>query len=201
MKKQVVVIHGGDTFDTYEAYIEFSKGFELDFGRLRAEKWKDSLGEKLGDDFDVFCPEMPCKQNAKYLEWKIRFNKLVPFFEDEVVLVGHSLGGIFLAKYLSEHIVSKKVRAVFLVAAPFIGTKKYSLVDFVLPKSLDTLEHQTGKIFLYQSEDDPVVPFDHLEMYRQKLPRAEVVIFKDRKHFNQPEFPELVEQIRSVFDC
>ena len=63
---------------------------------------------------------------------------------------------------------------------------------------MEKFEKQAGKIYLYHSEDDPIVPFADLEKYAQKLPSAEKVIFKDKGHFNLPEFPEIVEKINSL---
>ena len=104
MKKQVVVIHGGDTFKTYEQYLRFLKRFDIDFERYRSGKndWKTNLREALGEEYEVIAPVMPNKNNAKYPEWQIWFEKFIPFLNGEIILVGHSLGGTFIAKYLSE---------------------------------------------------------------------------------------------------
>jgi len=202
MKKQVVAIHGGETFDTYEEYFSFLENLEFDFERIRLKEksWKKTLGEKLGEEFEVILPEMPNPLNAKYVEWKIMFDKLAPFLNDNVVLIGHSLGGAFLAKYLSENIFPKKIIATFLVSAPF-GDKDLepSLGDFVFNGALAKVQGQGGKIFLCQSKDDLCVPFSDLEKYKQELPKAEAIVFEDRGHFNQPEFPELAEKIKSIF--
>ena len=104
MKKQVVVIHGADTFDTYEDSLKFLRNFEIDsLEYFKGKNWKTSLQERLGDEFEVISPRMPNTLNAKYLEWKIWFEKLVPLLNEEVILIGHSLGGTFLAKYLAEN--------------------------------------------------------------------------------------------------
>jgi hypothetical protein len=76
MKKQVVIIHGGDTYDSYEKYLEDLKALKLDFTRVTKKSWKDSFEEDLGEGFEVIRPEMPNWMNAKYLEWKIWFDKL-----------------------------------------------------------------------------------------------------------------------------
>jgi len=55
-----------------------------------------------------------------------------------------------------------------------------------------------GKIFLVHSKDDPVVPFEEMEIYSEKLPEAERVVFENNGHFNQEHFPELVEMIRGL---
>lgn len=199
MKKQVVVIHGGDTFDSYEEYILFLEEFEVDLEYLRKKGWKSSLQKELGEDFDVIAPQMPNKFNAKYSEWKLWFDKYVPLFNDEVVLVGHSQGGTFLSKYLSENKMSKKIKGVFLVAAPYDDETQYTLGDFKLKKSLEQFEEQAGEIFLYQSKDDPLVPFTDFEKYTKELPKAHVEVFESREHFNQEEFPEIVRDIKKVF--
>jgi hypothetical protein len=143
---------------------------------------------------------MPNSLNAKYIEWKIIFDKLAPFLNDRVVLIGHSLGGVFLAKYLSENKFPKKIIATFLVSAPF-GDKNFepTLADFIFNGDLSKLQEQGGKIFLYYSKDDLCVPFTDLERYKQELPEAEAMVFEDRGHFNQPEFLEIVEKIKNVF--
>ncbi|MEW6616992.1 MAG: alpha/beta hydrolase [Patescibacteria group bacterium] len=200
MKKQVVVIHGGDSFDTHEEYISFLKNFEIDsLDYFRGKSWKTTLQERLGDDFEVILPRMPNPFDARYAEWKIWFDKLVPFLNDGVMLVGHSLGGIFLAKYLSENKFPKTITATILVSAPFDGEgDEESLVDFVLPSSIELFEKQGGKIIIYQSKDDTSVLPIQCEKYKKALPSAYVMMFEDRGHFTQEEFPELVEKIKEI---
>lgn len=192
MKKQVVVIHGGDTFDTQDEYINFLKEFKIDsLDYFRKRGWKKDLQSKLGDEYDVILPEMPNKFNAKYEEWKIWFDKLPPLLDDNIILVGHSMGGVFLAKYLAEDRLEKSIRGTFLIAAPFEG-------DFHLPQDIRLLAEQGGKIFLYHSKDDTQVPFNELTKYQKALPNATARIFDNRGHFNQEEFPELVEDIKGL---
>ncbi|MEK7669458.1 MAG: alpha/beta fold hydrolase [Patescibacteria group bacterium] len=136
---------------------------------------------------------------AKYAEWKILFDKIVPLLDEEVIFVGHSLGGIFLAKYLSEESCSKKVKAVFLVSAPFnTGSEWDRNVDFILPEDMSELSNQVEDIFLYHSKDDPIVPFSDCLNYKKALPRAQVKVFEDRQHFNQENFPEILEDIKNL---
>jgi len=104
-----------------------------------------------------------------------------------------------LAKYLSENKFPKKILATFLVSPPYDNKgMNESLGDFVLPKSLDRLNKQGGKIFIYQSKDDPVVPYSHLGKYKKALPNAIIREFKKRGHFDQPKFPELIKDIKSL---
>lgn len=200
MKQQIIVIGGGDTYDSYEEYLSYLNSYEitgLDY--FKKKGWKVSLQEKMGKEFEVIVPRMPNKLNAKYEEWKIWFEKLLPLLNKEIILVGHSLGGTFLAKYLSENNVSPKIRSVFLVAPPYDAQDSdYTLGDFDLPDSLDMFANQTDTIVIYHSKDDTVAPFVDLEKYIKALPNAKAVVFEDREHFGQEEFPELVEEVKKL---
>jgi uncharacterized protein len=201
MKSQILLVHGGDTFNTYEEYFSFLAEFPIEIDQYRVKKvsWKRGLPDALGTDYEVIAPDMPSKGNAKYAEWKLWFEKFFPYLDSKVILVGHSLGGTFLAKYLSENEFPKTVRALFMVSAPFDDRDAdYSLADFTLPKNLSLLAHQAQKIFLYYSRDDRVVPFADLKKYQSALPNAIAKIFTDRGHFNQETFPELVHDIQSI---
>ena len=201
MKKQVFIIHGGDTFKTYEEYLLFLKDWEIDFEKYKENKknWKINLQEELGDEFEVIAPKMPNKINAKYLEWKIWFEKFIPYITEGVILVGHSLGGSFLVKFLSENDMPKKIRGTFLVAPVYDeDSNGYSLADFKLPDNLSGFEKQGGQIFIYHSEDDPVVPFNNLGKFKEKLISAKTIIFKNKQHFGQEKLPEIVKDIKGL---
>lgn len=198
MKKQVLIIHGGDTFETYDKYLDFLRNHEIDFERSKTGKddWKPGLRKSLGSSYEVITPSMPNKNNAQFSEWKLWFEKFIPFLHDGVVLVGHSMGGIFLAKYLSENQFPKKIKAVFLIGAVYDkDSENYPVVSFTLP---DNLNLQTENTMIYHSKDDPVVPFSALEQYKKALPNAQARVFNNRGHLNQEEFPELVQDILNL---
>ncbi|MBI3638311.1 alpha/beta hydrolase [Candidatus Wolfebacteria bacterium] len=201
MKQQIIVIHGGSTFSTYGKYLSCLKKYKIDFEwyRLNKADWKKTLGKTLGKKFEVILPEMPNKRNVKYIEWKIWFEKFIPYIRPNVILIGHSLGGTFLAKYLSENKFSKKIKAVFFIAPPYNGRLRDLLAaDFKLPKSLVKLQKQSGKIFIYHSKDDKIVPFAEFEKYQKSLPSAIKRIYTQKGHFNQEKFPELVKDIKNL---
>lgn len=199
MKTQIFAIHGGETFDTYEEYLQDLLQKEFDLARFGVRDWKANLAERLGENYTVILPRMPNLFNAKYIEWKIWFDKIVPYLEEEAILMGHSLGGIFLVKYLAENTIPKRAKALFLIAAPFDDAdSEYSLADFVLPASFEKLQDQAGKIFIYHSKDDPIVPIVDVHKYERALPSATVRIFDGRQHFNQVDFPEIVADIKSL---
>lgn len=202
MKQQIFVIHGGDTFNTNQEYLSSLEKFEANLEKLQKKGWKDSLSESLGSDYDVYLVKMPNAFNAKYKEWKLWFEKYLPLLNDNLILIGHSLGAIFLAKYLSEETISRKIKATFLVSAPFdkddIGRDDIrKLPEFAIEKPLTKLAEQTGELYMYHSKDDPVVFYSEFERYSEQLPNAHMKSFEDRQHFNQETFPEIIEDIRN----
>ena len=103
-----------------------------------------------------------------------------------------------MAEYLSENNYPKKIKATFLVGAPYNTPTIHPLVDFVITSSLDRFIKQGGKITLYHSKDDVVVPFENAERYHKEIPDAVFRVFEDRGHFNTESFPEIVEDLKSV---
>lgn len=197
--RQVVVIHGGETFDSKEEYLTWLRAQVVELDRNKPKRWKSNLQTDLGEGYEVITPSMPNAFDAKYAEWKIWFEKYLPLLDDTLIFVGHSLGGIFLAKYLAENTIGKRVLGTFLIAAPFSSEgAPYSLADFELPSSLERLAAQSERVHLFHSTDDPVVPFSDLAKYQAQLPYARVSIFGDRDHFSQEAFPELIEAIKEL---
>jgi len=197
MKTQIITIHGGETFGSYDAYILWLKSYKLDFEFMEMKSWKDSLKENLGDEYDILSMRMPNSFNAKYLEWKIWFEKFVPYIQDNSIFIGNSLGGIFLSKYFSENDYPKGVKGIFMLAAPYGPVSPTDdMADFVLQSDLSKLASYGEKVHLYHSKDDPVVPFSHLAKYEKELPNAKVRSFEDKGHFHVLGLPELIEDIK-----
>lgn len=195
MKQQVVYIHGGKAFSKYENFLEYLRTTEVDPFKEHEERWPTNLASELGDGFEVIAPSMPNKQNARYEEWKIWFERHIPFLRGGVTLLGWSQGGYFLVRYLTENVLPVSVRALYLVAAPFyaedFGGEDGGDFAFDL-KLLPRLEDQVPNVHIFHSTDDFVVPYEHAEAYATHMKHAELTTFTDRNHFLQERFPELV---------
>ena len=195
-KKQIIVIHGGEAWETYDAYFEHLQQYEFTqekFNKLVLRRWKDRLQEDLGNSCIVLRPDMPCAYNAKFAEWKLWFDKIMPYINDGCVMVGHSLGANFLAKYLAIENISVDIDQLHLVAGCF-----GYIEGFELPRSLKKIEDVCDDIFIYHSHDDPVVDFSDAQKYKEALPHAHLIAFKDRHHFIGENFPEIVQNIKKV---
>ena len=189
--KQILIIHGGDSFSSYDAYIRSLRSLEISYDRLRPQKkWKTWLVEQL-PEADVLLPTFPNGSNAVYDEWVIYFEKLLPFLHDEVYLIGHSLGAMFLAKYLNEAPLNKPVKKLLLVAGGYDDESMEDLGSFKVT-SAKNLPQSADEIHLFHSEDDPVVPYSELAKFQEDLPGAIDHSFENRGHFLDESFPELL---------
>ncbi len=197
--KQVIVIHGGTTFSNYEDYLQYLSTKPINIDRLKYQSyWKEHLQAELGNSYEVLLPKMPNSTNADYREWTLWFENLASVITDDCILIGHSLGGIFLAKYLSENQFPSHIKATILIAAPYNDESQEDLGDFKLDSISDRFTSQAGKVALFFGKDDPVIAISEIEKYREDIPTADFYILSAPDHFMRPSFPELIELIRSI---
>ncbi len=192
------MIHGGMTFKNRKDYLHYLKTREI---RIKKKVyWSiDYLDKKIGKDFGIIRPRMPMQDNAKYEDWKIYFERFIPYLKSPFILIGSSLGGIFLAQYLSEHKLPKKALSTYLICPPFDNeiTEEDLVGGFKLKSDLSLLEKNSKNLYLLFSKDDDVVPVNHAEKYRKKLKNAKIIIYESKGgHFDVTEFPEIVKMIK-----
>jgi predicted alpha/beta hydrolase family esterase len=153
-KKQVLFIHGGG-----------------DDGYAADAKLSASLQEALGAAYNVRYPKMPDEDTPDF-GWGRQIGEEISAINEEVVLVGHSLGASMLLKYVSEHKVYNQIAGLFLISTPFwTGDKEWKKGLMLRENFADTLPPDIP-IFLYHSKDDEEVSVAHLAIYAKKLPRA-----------------------------
>lgn len=197
-KPQILMVHGGMTFKNERDYLHWLKTRKI--STVKRPYWEADLEEKLGRKFEIIRPRMPKQDDAKYKDWKIVFERYLPLLRSNFILIGSSLGGIFLAKYLSENKLPKKALSVYLVCAPFDNSlPTEDLVGgFKLKTNISLIEQNCKNLHILFSKDDDVVPASHAEKYRKKLKRAHIVVYKSKKgHFTVPAFPEIIKMITS----
>ncbi len=197
-KTQVFVIHGGMTFKNKKDYIHFLKTREISI--KEKIRWTDDyLKKKLGRSFEIIKPRMPLADNAKYNDWKIHFERHFPQLRNNIILIGSSLGGIFLAKYLSENKFPKKILSTYIICPPFDNTlPDEDLVGgFKLKSDLSLIEKNSKNLNLLFSKDDDVIPISHAKKYKKKLKNANIIIYESKNgHFKISEFPEIIKMIK-----
>lgn len=198
-KQQILVLHWWDTFKNYEEFFESLQNKEIDLERFETQKdRKTELQRQLWDNYIVYTPQFPNKQNAQYIERKILFEKILNQLNENIILIWHSLWAAFIVKYLSENNINKKIKQTYLLWTPYDDNIDSDyLFSFKREWDINNLVKQAWELFFYHSKDDFVVPFEDLESFQKILPNVNYRIFDDRNHFLQSEIPELINDIKS----
>jgi len=182
MKKRVLFVHGGGE----EAYEEDGKLAE-------------SLRDVLGAAYDVRYPRMPGADSPEYGAWRDHISQELAAVSGEAILVGHSLGASVLLKYVSEEAVGRPVAGLFLVAPPYWGAVDWEVGEYELRPGFASKLPEDLPVFLYHSRDDEVVPFAHLALYAERLPRATVREFDGRGHQFDADLSEVARDIEELY--
>jgi len=197
--KQVIVIHGGTAFAHHEDYLHDLATKTVLPERLTFKPmWKELLQENLGDDYQILLPKMPNATNARYAEWKLWFDNVSQVITDDCILVGHSMGAVFLAQYLSQNKFPRRIKATILIATPYDDESEEDLVDFKLDGITDLFSTQAGRVVIINGNDDPVISAEDIQKYHDNLPSAEFITISAPDHFMRVEFPELIDVIRKI---
>ena len=131
-----------------------------------------SLRDELGDDYVVDYPRLP-EDDEDDDHWLDAIGSAIEGGTSPLILVGHSIGGYCLLKYLTTHPVTASIAAVCVIAAPFPGAGAAWTIDgFDLPDGFGERMPRGTPVFLYASEDDEVVPFTHRDLYASAIPGA-----------------------------
>jgi predicted alpha/beta hydrolase family esterase len=156
------------------------------------------LRQSLGSAFRVTCPAMPAPTKPSYERWQLELERLLPGDKSPPILVGHSLGGSVLLKYLSEHKPKVPAAGLFIVAAPYWGSAGWKVEEFVLRESFARSLPNSLKVYLYQSRDDEAVDIEHLSRYSKAIPQATVRILDGGGHTFKHGLLELAEDIQAL---
>ena len=146
-------------------------------------------------------PGVPNEEDPDYQLWEARIRKELTMLAGDVILVGHSLGGSFLLKYLSERKVEKTIAGIFLIAAPYWGGNGWRYEGherLALREDFASRLPRGAPIFLYHSRDDKIVPFAHLSLYAERLPAAAIRAVEGRGHQFAGNLSEVVADIQSL---
>ena len=181
MKKQVLFIQGAGE----GAYDE-------------DEKLAVSLRDLLGSEYYVHYPRMPEEEGQGYEAWRAQISKELAALDDEIILVGHSLGCSMLLKYISEEKVENSVAGVFLIAAPYWGAGGWQMDEFKLDEDHTSKLLKAVPVFFYHSRDDDIVPFTHLALHAEKFPQATIREFDGRGHQFNNDLSEVAADIKGL---
>jgi predicted alpha/beta hydrolase family esterase len=161
-------------------------------------QWLPWLQKQLGmKGWNAQTPEMPDAYEPNYEKWKLVFEQF--YVDENTTLIGHSCGGGFLVRWLSES--KKKVGKVILVA-PWMDPEheERELVGDFFDFEIDlTLSDRTSEVIVFVSNDDEKTILDTVEALKT-IKNIQIKQFSDKGHFTlgdmgTNEFPELLEEI------
>jgi hypothetical protein len=140
---------------------------------------------------------MPDAYSPDYKKWKDEFEKLG--IDEETILIGHSCGGGFLIRWLSENNV--KIKKLVLVA-PWLDPEAKKAKDFFNFEINKNIQDRVNDIHILFSTDDNKDILASVKTINDKIPNSIMHEFSNFGHFiyrdmKTDKFPELLNIILS----
>ncbi|MBO9205480.1 MULTISPECIES: alpha/beta fold hydrolase [Niastella] len=180
-----------------EKHILFIQGGGDD-GYKEDEKLVTSLRTLLEASYQVQYPRMPSDESLPDFGWLHKIENEITAIKGQTILVGHSLGGSMLLKYLSEKDTQQEIAGIFLIATPFWSGDEDWIKGLKLPAGFSDKLPKNTPVFLYHCRDDQEVPFEHLARYAQHLPNAIIRELASGGHQLNNDLSIVANDIRSL---
>jgi len=174
MKKRILIIHGWESNSKEHWFLEEKQ-------RL----------EKLGHE--VIVPDMPNTFHPKREQWIKVIEDFDP--DDNSVLVGHSLGGTTILRYLEK--IDVQIKRCVLIATPirklgFEATNNFLEPDFDWEK----IKQNCKEIFILNQTKEPWVPLQHGKDLADYV-GGRLITIEGNNHFDTIDFSVLEKCILS----
>lgn len=188
MKSEVFIFHGT------EGYPE--------------ENWFPWLKQKLEKKgYNVFVPQFPTPPvvPAKISEWFDILKDYEQHINENTILIGHSLGGIFTLRILEQ--LEHPVKAAFFVGTP-IGVRpilNYGRDDSFSGFFFDweSIKKKAQHFVVFQSDTDPYVGLENGQQLAEKL-GVQLNFVPNAGHFNAKagylKFEKLLEEVNKILE-
>jgi len=189
--KNAILVHGKPSKDEYLNKSRHSPS---------NDHWFPWLSRKLvTNNIHPVAIEVPRPYSPRYDVWKSEFERFD--VDDETALVGHSCGGGFLVRWLSEN-KDVRVGKVVLVAPWMNPDDKSSsdTADFFQFEIDSDMASRTSGLVVFNSNDDMDSIHETVEILKDKIENIDVREFEGYGHFcrgdmGTEEFPELLKEI------
>ncbi len=186
--KRALVIHGMPSREEY---------YSQSFPAPSNSHWFPWLQRQLQLK-DIFCqtPEMPEPFNPDYIKWKTEFEQFK--VDSETTLVGHSCGGGFLVRWLSENEIN--IDRLILVS-PWLDPNRLETTNFFDFQINPVIQDRLKSIDILISDNDNVEGVkESVKIISSHLPKARIHQFSGKGHFTieemkTEELPDLLDLI------
>ena len=164
--------------------------------------WLRAELEKLGHQ--VVIPAMPNADHPQQSAWLTHLTTTVGMPNENVYLVGHSLGVTAILRYLASLPASAKIGGAILVAGFSEPIGQPALNSFfTTPLDYGKISKAAKSFVAIHSDHDPYVPITQGELLREKI-GAQLVVMKNAGHLNAADgftqLPVVLEQLRELLD-
>jgi len=188
--RNAILIHGWATKDEF---------YNPKYPTSSNSHWFPWLSKQLIiRDIHTVAVEMPQSYLPNYEVWKKELERFD--INEDTILVGHSCGGGFLVRYLSEN-NHMRVNKVVLVA-PWMGINPdqpfdSSFFDFEIDRSL---VNRTTGLVVFNSTNDVESVHKSVDIIRNNIDGIKYIELENKGHFTLKglggeEFPELLQEI------
>lgn len=188
--KNAIILHGSTDEEEY---------FSIKYPSMSNSHWLPWLQKQLlVKGISTATPEIPNPYRLNWEVWRREFERFD--ITTETILVGHSCGGGFLVRWLSEH-KDRKVGKVVLVAPWIDPTNMKKGQDDFFNFDIDPdLVSRTDGVTIFNSDDDMHVIQESVKILRKEIKNIGYKEFKGYRHFitkhmGTDAFPELLEEI------
>ncbi|MFA5048024.1 MAG: alpha/beta hydrolase [Patescibacteria group bacterium] len=186
MSKKVYIIHGWESYpdDCWFPWIK---------------KELESKG------IEVEVPAMPNPEMPLIDSWVPYLSSIVPKPNEDIFLIGHSIGCQTILRYLANLSETQKVGGAVFVAGWFTLTGLETPEEEELAKpwldepiDFEKVRSSLDKSIAIFSNDDPFVPLSNKDIFEQEL-NSQAIVLSDKGHFSRSEgvyeLPEALEAI------
>ncbi|MGW3892067.1 alpha/beta fold hydrolase [Micromonospora chokoriensis] len=146
------------------------------------DKLFDSLSRELGDAYEVRYPRMPEEADPSYASWSVAIRREIAALDDGAVVVGHSVGGTILVNALAERPPERRLGAIVLVSAPFVGAGGWDGGEFEVPYDLGARLPRDVPVHVFHGLRDETAPPSHADLYAGVIPQARLHRLPGRDH-------------------
>lgn len=167
------------------------------------------FGMKLKEDlkglgFSIFEPKFVLHPNITLEKWEEEMDKFKGAFNKDAVLICHSLGTMFILKYLKKN--ELKVKMLITVAGGTVLKKEDCKIPYLLPFLPSESEFKWArenceiKYSIFNRNDD-IWRMQDIEAYNSRL-GSTVVELPYGEHFGRKsgvkEIPEIIEIVKTI---
>ncbi len=151
----------------------------------------------------AFSLSMPTPSEPKAEEWVKEIKRFCDRYKnDEIYLVGHSLGASAIYLYLQE--AKQPIAGAILVSGPIEENKNKKIANFFSkPFDFKKIKANSNEFVIIHGDNDPYVPIENAKRAAREL-NGKLVVIENGQHLNGSagwfDLPQLLEKILKMMN-